>query len=63
MNNFERIKLMNIDELAKLLSITHPKSCGMCIGAYEGCLRQVCCEQSIKVWLESDKAAKGEVRQ
>lgn len=56
--NYERIKDMTIEEMAELLSTIKPKACGMCIGVYDGCLRQVSCKQSIKEWLNSNKPPK-----
>ncbi len=56
MNNYEKIKNMSVDEIAEMLFQVKPKSCGFCMGAYMGCLRQVNCVQSIKEWLMSTKA-------
>lgn len=56
--NYEKIKNMTLDEMAELFATTKPKTCGMCIGAFDGCLRQVSCKQSIKHWLMSNKPAK-----
>lgn len=59
MNNFEKIKNMNIDEMAEMFFYTKPKGCGFCEGAYMGCLRQADCIQAIKSWLKSTKAPAG----
>lgn len=53
MNNYEKIKNMNIDEMANMFFMTKPKGCGFCMGAYMGCLRQASCVQAIKDWLKS----------
>lgn len=47
--NYERIKNMTVEEMAELFATTKPKTCGMCTGAFDGCLRQVSCKQSIKI--------------
>lgn len=62
-NNFERIKLMNIDELAKFLEEVNSSSCAMICSripsecnyanlTHEG--RVAYCFNSIKQWLESE---------
>lgn len=53
--NYERIKAMSVDEMANFFAEMKPKGCGLCMGVYMGCLRQVSCKQSIKDWLLSDK--------
>lgn len=53
MNNFERIKNMSIDEMAKYYATHLPKCCHMCTGMKSGCLREVSCISGIKSWLES----------
>lgn len=55
MNNYERIKTMSIDKMAEFFANMKPKGCGLCMGQYMGCLRQVSCKSSIKEWLLSDK--------
>ena len=55
MNNYERLKTMSVDEMAEFFAYMKPKGCGLCMGAYMGCLRQVSCTESIKEWLLSDK--------
>ena len=56
MNNYERLKAMSVDEMAEFFAYMKPKGCGLCTGAYMGCLRQVSCTESIKEWLLSDKS-------
>lgn len=56
LTNYERIKAMSVDEMAKFFAEMKPKGCGLCMGSYMGCLRQVSCKQSIKDWLLSDKS-------
>lgn len=53
--NYERIKAMSVDEMANFFTEMKPKGCGLCMGVYMGCLRQVSCTNSIKEWLLSDK--------
>ena len=55
MTNYERIKAMSVDEMAYFFAEMKPKGCGLCMGAYMGCIRQVSCIQSIKEWLLSNK--------
>lgn len=55
MNNYEKIKSMSIEELAELFATMKPKGCGLCMGVYHGCLRQVSCKGSILEWLMSNK--------
>lgn len=55
MNNYEKIKNMNIDEMANLFFFVKPKGCGFCEGQYMGCLRQSGCIQAIKEWLKGTK--------
>lgn len=55
MNNYEKIKNMNIDEMANLFFFVKPKGCGFCEGQYMGCLRQAGCIQAIKEWLNGTK--------
>ena len=51
LTNYERIKAMSVDEMANFFAEMKPKGCGLCMGVYMGCLRQVSC----KNWLLSDK--------
>lgn len=57
MNNFEKIKSMSLDEMADFFSSTKPKACGLCIGQYTGCLREVSCKGAIKEWLQDSRPA------
>lgn len=43
--NYERIKNMTVEEMAEFFSTMKPKGCGLCMGVYMGCLRQVSCKQ------------------
>lgn len=51
MNNFERIKAMNIDEMAKLLS-SH--NCDYCVLFQKLECYKIKCEDGIKQWLEQE---------
>ena len=55
MNNYEKIKNMNINEMANLFFFVKPKGCGFCEGQYMGCLRHSECIQAIKEWLKGTK--------
>lgn len=54
MNNFERIKAMSIEEMARFFATRLPKSCHLCIGQKTGCLREISCKSGIKTYLESE---------
>jgi hypothetical protein len=53
MNNYKRIKNMNIDEMAEYLS--NRAGCAFCIYEFEqDCNQEVGCVGSIKQWLEQE---------
>ena len=54
MNNYERIKAMSIEEMARFFASRLPKSCHLCTGQKMGCLREISCESGIKSYLESE---------
>ena len=51
MNNFEKIKAMSIDEMAKLLGAN---SCNYCVYQQVNCDDIKQCKDGIKQWLESE---------
>jgi hypothetical protein len=55
MNNYEKIKKMTIDEMAEYHAEHVPKTCWMCTGTKNGCLREISCKSGIKQWLESEE--------
>ena len=52
--NYEKIKSMNIDEMAKYYATHLPKCCWMCAGTKNGCLREISCVSGIKQWLQEE---------
>ena len=44
--------------MAEFFATMKPKGCGLCMGSYMGCLREVSCTSAIKDWLLSDRAEK-----
>ena len=52
--NFEKIKNMKLDEMAKLYATQIPRACWMCTGKTSGCLREISCVSGIKQWLQQE---------
>lgn len=54
MNNFEKIKKMDIDELAEFIEkIADTADCANC-PAYDKCISGVSCKINIKNWLKAE---------
>lgn len=50
MTNYEKIKNMSVEEMAKFMDIHSNYPCRHCIG----CESNIDCEQGIRKWLESE---------
>lgn len=51
MNNFEKVKQMTVEEMAKWLDCISSECSEMCTANYTHCNLQSTCQENIKQWL------------